>query len=172
MADGNITPEELDKSLHDAFTDRNIRLVSLGAFHNVSEQPTPCEFSMKAFQRSTRAIAARQERTAELTSNAKPLPSSGNQVNVSSSSMEWLNPSSPITEPLLLASTPHRAAMTPSSAIEPPASVSTTVGAYPMLQSHASPHSVAQSTHGQRSAAHDTPGYLVPGSQVPVKSQH
>jgi hypothetical protein len=72
-----------------------------------------------------------------------------------------MGPSSPITEPQLLASTPHIAAMTPSCATEPPASVSTTVGAYPMLQLYASPIiSVAQSTHGQLSAAHDPPVFL------------
>ncbi len=173
VADGKISLEELDKALHDAVTDRNIRLVGQGAFYNVSEQPAPYEFSMEAFQRLARAIAARQERTAELMRNAKPLPASGNQLlNVSSSSVKGLSPSFPITEPQLLASTSHPAAMTPSRAIEPPASGSTTVGAYPMLQLYASPFSVAQSTHGQRTAAHDTPGHVVPDSQVPAQSQH
>ncbi len=46
--------------------------------------------------------------------------------------------------------------MTPSRATEPPASVFTTVGAYTLLQSYASPFSVAQPAHdGQRLAAHD-----------------
>jgi hypothetical protein len=56
--------------------------------------------------------------------------------------------------------------MTPSRATEPPGSVQTTVGAYTLLQSYASPHSVAQSTHdGQRSDAHDSLG-------IPAQSQH
>ncbi len=45
--------------------------------------------------------------------------------------------------------------MTPRCAPEPPASVFTTVGAYSTLQPYATPSSVAQSTHGQRQAAHD-----------------
>jgi hypothetical protein len=121
---------------------------------------------MEAFQRSARAIAARRERTAKRMRESQPLPSSGIQLNVSNSSVEGSDSSSPIAGPLLLTSTPHPAAMTPSSAIEPPASVSTTVGAHSMLQSYASPHSVAQSTHGQRSAAHDTLGHAVPGSRL------
>ncbi len=72
VADGKITLEELDKALHDAITDRNIRLGGQGAFHNVSEQPATIEFSMEAFQRSARAIAARRERTAELMRKARP----------------------------------------------------------------------------------------------------
>ncbi len=75
------------------------------------------------------------------------------------------DPSSPIAEPQLLALTPQFAAMTPSRATEPTGSVQTTVGAYTLLQSYASPHSVAQSTHGQRSAAHVPP-------RDPVQSQH
>ncbi len=63
--------------------------------------------------------------------------------------------SSPIAEPQLLASTSHLSAMTPGCATEPSASVLTTVGAYPMLQSYATPFSVVQSTHGQHPAAHD-----------------
>jgi hypothetical protein len=55
--------------------------------------------------------------------------------------------------------------MTPRCAPEPPASVFTTVGAYPMLQSYATPSSVAQSAQGQRPAAHDPLG-------IPAQSQH
>jgi hypothetical protein len=70
-----------------------------------------------------------------------------------------------IAEPQVLASTPHFSAMTPCCAPEPPASVLTTLGAYPMLQSYVTPSSVAQSTHGQRPAAHDPLG-------IPAQSQH
>jgi hypothetical protein len=72
---------------------------------------------------------------------------------------------SPIAEPQLLASTHHLSAMTPCCAPEPPASVFTTVGAYPTLQSYATPSSVAQSTHGQRPAAHNP-------FSIPAQSQH
>ncbi len=72
---------------------------------------------------------------------------------------------SPIAEPQLLVSTPHLSAMTPCCAPEPPASVLTTGRAYPMLQSYATPSSVAQSTHGQRPAAHDP-------LSIPAQSQH
>ncbi len=73
---------------------------------------------------------------------------------------------SSIAEPQLLASTPHLSAMTPYCAPEPPASVFTTVGANSMLQSYATPSSVvAQSTHGQRPAAHDP-------LSIPAQSQH
>ncbi len=172
VADGKLTLEELDKALNDAITDRNIRLGGRGASYNVSEQPATIEFSMEAIQRSARAIAARRERTAELMRNARPLQSSGIRPNVLNNSVEGTDPSSPITEPQLLASTPHLAAMTPGCATEPPDSVSTTVGAYPMQQLYASPFSIAQSTHGQRSAAHDTPVHMVPDPQVPAQSQH
>ncbi len=84
VADGKITLKELDKALHDAVTDRNIRLGGQGAFHNVSEQPVTHKFSMEAFQRSARAIAACRERTAELMRNARPLPSSGPVSNLMS----------------------------------------------------------------------------------------
>ncbi len=79
-----------------------------------------------------------------------------------------------IAEPQLLASTPHLSAMTPCCAPEPPASVLTTVGAYPMLQSYATPSSVAQSTHGQRPAAHDNRTAVTANlaAQVPAQSQH
>jgi hypothetical protein len=157
VADRKITLGELDKALHDAVTERNIRLGGQGAFHNVSEKLAIYEFSMEAFQRLARAIAARRKRTAELMRNARPFPSSGIQPNILNRSVGGSDPSSPITEPQLLASTPHLAAMTPGCATEPPASVSTTVGAYPMLQLYASPFSATQSTHGQRSAAHDPP---------------
>jgi hypothetical protein len=158
VADGKITLEELDKALHDAATDRNIRLAGQGAFYNPPDQPTTYELNMEAFNRSLRAIAIRRERTAALMRNAKPLPSANIHPSVSNSSVGGgggSDPSSPIAEPQLLAPTPHLAAMTPGCATEPPDSVSTTVGAYPLLQSYASPYSVAQSTHGQRSAAYD-----------------
>ncbi len=74
--------------------------------------------------------------------------------------------SAPIAKPQLLASTtPHLSAMTPCCAPEPPASVFTTVGANSMLQSYATPSSVAQSTHRQRPAAHDP-------LSIPAQSQH
>ncbi len=72
---------------------------------------------------------------------------------------------SPIAEPQLLAPTPHPSAMTPRCAPEPPASVFTTVGAYPMLQSYATPSRVAQPTQGQRPAAHNF-------TSIPAQSQH
>jgi hypothetical protein len=124
VADGKITLKELGKALHDAVTDLNNRLGGQGAFHNVSEQPATNEFSMEAFQHSARAIAARRERTAELMRNARPLPSSGIQPNVLNSSVDGSDPSSPITEPQLLASTSHLGAMTTGCATEPPSSVS------------------------------------------------
>jgi hypothetical protein len=155
VADGKITLEELDKALHGAVTDRDIRLAGQGAFYNLPEEPATYEFNKEAFQRSAREFAARRERTAALMRNARPLPSSGIQPNVLNSSVGGPDPSSPIAEPQLLAPTPHIAAMTPGCATEPPASVSTTLGAYPMLQLYATPFSVAQSTHGQLSAAHD-----------------
>ncbi len=43
VADGKITLEELDKALHDAVTDRNIRLAGQGAFYIIlptSQQPS------------------------------------------------------------------------------------------------------------------------------------
>jgi hypothetical protein len=120
---------------------------------------------MEAFNRSARAISTRRERTAAMTRNARPLPSSNINPGISNSSVEGADPSSPIAELQLLASTPHLSATTPGCATEPPASVLTTVGAYPMLQSYATPFSVAQSTHGQRPAAYDPLG-------IPAQSQH
>ena len=65
----------------------------------------------------------------------------------------------------MLASTPHPSAKTPRCALEPPASVFITVGAYPMLQSYATPSSVAQPTQGQRPVAHNF-------TSIPAQSQH
>jgi hypothetical protein len=59
VADGTITLEELGKALHDAVTERNIRLGGQGAFYNPPEQPTTIELNMEAFNRSARAIAIR-----------------------------------------------------------------------------------------------------------------
>jgi hypothetical protein len=153
VADGTITLEELDKALYDAVTARNIRLAGQGAFYNPPEQPAVIELNIEALNRLARAIAVRRERTAALMRNAKPLPSTDINPEVLNSSVGSSDPSSPIAEPQqLLAPTPHFAAMTPSRATELPGSVQTTVGAYTLLQSYASPHSVAQSTHGKRSA--------------------
>jgi hypothetical protein len=58
VADGKITLEELDAALHNAVTERNIRLGGQGAFYNPPEEPATYEFNMEAFQRSARAIAA------------------------------------------------------------------------------------------------------------------
>jgi hypothetical protein len=120
---------------------------------------------MEAFNRSVRAIAIGRERTAALMRNARPLPTSGINLDILNSSVGGLDPYSPIAEPQLLASAAYRPAMTPRCAPEPPASVLTTVGAYPMLQSYTTPSSVAQSTHGQRPAAHDP-------LSIPAQSQH
>ncbi len=109
---------------------------------------------MEAFNRSAQAIANNRERIAALMRAAKPLPSANINTSISNSSVEGLVPSSPIAEPQLLAPTPHLSAMIPRCAPEPPASDFTTVGANSMLQSYATPSSVAQSTHGQRQAAH------------------
>ncbi len=49
VVDGKITLEELDKALHDAMTDRNIRLGAQGAFYNPPGEPATYEFNMKAF---------------------------------------------------------------------------------------------------------------------------
>jgi hypothetical protein len=103
VAEGNITLEELDKALHDAVTERNIRLGGQGAFYNPPEQSTTYELNMEAFQRSARAIAARRERTAALMRNARPLPSSNNNPSVSNSSVGGSDPSSHIAELQLLA---------------------------------------------------------------------
>ncbi len=120
---------------------------------------------MEAFQRSAAAIARNRERTAALMRAAKPRPSANINTSISNSSVEGLVPSSPIAEPQLLAPTPHFSAMTPRCAPEPPASDFTTVGANSMLQSYTTPSSVAQSTHGQRQAAHDP-------LSIPAQSQH
>ncbi len=93
---------------------------------------------------------------------AKPPPSANINTSISNSSVEGLVPSFPIAEPQLLAPTLHLSAMTPRCAPEPPVSDYTTVGANSMLQSYATPSSVAQSTHGQRQAAHDPPQHPCP----------
>jgi hypothetical protein len=138
VADGKITLEELDKALHDAVTERNIRLAGQGGFYNPPEQPTTIELNMEVFNRSARAIAIRRERTAALMRNAKSLPLAYINPSISNSSVGSSDSSSPIAEPQLLAPTPHLEAMTPCCATEPP-----TVGAYTLLQSYASPYSVA-----------------------------
>jgi hypothetical protein len=143
VADGTITLEELNKTLHDAVTARNIRLAGQDLFYNPPEQPAVIELNMEAFNRSTRAIVIHRERTAALVRAAKPLPSTNINPDVSSRSVGGSDPSSPIAEPQLLTPTPHFAAMTPSRATEPPGSVQTTVGTYTLLQSYGSPHSVA-----------------------------
>ncbi len=166
MADGKITLEELTKAVHDALTERNLRLGAQGAFYNVPEEPRVIELDMEAFNRPARAIAIRRERTAALMRNVRPLPTSEiNNDGIPNSSVGVSDPSSPIAEPQLLASTPHLSAITPGCATEPPASVFTTGGERPLLQSYASPFSVAQSAHGQRPAAHEPLGIL-------AQSQH
>ncbi len=167
VAEGNITLEEATKAILDAIRDRNLRLADQGAFYNPPEQPTTIELNTEAFNRSAMAIARHRERTAALLRNARPLPSSDINPGILNSSVGALDPSSPIAEPQLLASTPHLSAMTPGCATEPPASVFTTVvGAYSMLQSYATLSSVAyQSTDGQHPAAHDP-------LSIPAQSQH
>jgi hypothetical protein len=73
VEEGKITIEELSKALHDAVTDRNIRLGCEGAFYNPPEQPAVIELDMEAFNRSARAISISRERTAALMRNARPL---------------------------------------------------------------------------------------------------
>jgi hypothetical protein len=69
VAEGNLTLEELTKAIHNACTDRNIRLATQGAFYNPPDQPTAYQFDMEAFQRSAAAIAKNS-------SNARrPVPS-------------------------------------------------------------------------------------------------
>ncbi len=165
MAEGNLTLEDLTKAIQKACTERNIRLGNEGAFYNPLDEPTSCQFDMEAFQRSAAAIARNRERTAALMRAAKPLPSANINLGVSSSSVEDPAPSSPIAEPQLLGSSPALSTMTPRCAPEPPASVLTTVGANPMLQSYATPSNVAQPTQGQRPAAHNF-------TSIPTQSQH
>jgi hypothetical protein len=114
LADGEISIEELTKAIHDALTERNLRLGAQGVFYNVPEKPRIIELNMEAFNRSARAISIRRERTAALMRNARPLPSSNINPGISNSSVEGSDPSSPIAEPQLLASTPHLSAMTPA----------------------------------------------------------
>jgi hypothetical protein len=52
VANGEISIEELTKALNDAVTDRNLRLIAQGAFHNVPEEPRAIELNMEAFNRS------------------------------------------------------------------------------------------------------------------------
>jgi hypothetical protein len=166
VAEGNITLEEVIGAIRNALRGRNLRLANQGAFYNPPEEPAIIELDMEKFNRSAEAIPRGRERAVSYMRNAKPRPTSEVNNNVSSSSVEGTDPSSPIAEPQLLASTPHLAAMTPSRATEPQGSVvQTTVGAYTLLQSYASPFSVAQPAHGQRLADHDPLG-------IPGQSQH
>jgi hypothetical protein len=120
VAEGDITLEEVTRAIMDAIRDRNLRLGEQGAFYNPSEQLTTIELNMNAFNRSARAIAMHRERTAALMRNARPLPSSNINPGISNSSVEGTDPSSPIAEPQLIASTPQFSAMTPGCATEPP----------------------------------------------------
>ena len=120
---------------------------------------------MAAFQRSAAAIARNQERTAALMRNARPRPASNINNNILNSSEEGPDPSTPIVEPQSLGTLPNISAMTPRCALEPPASAFTTAGANSMLQSYATPSSVAQPTQGQRLAAHNF-------TSIPAQSQH
>ncbi len=165
VAGGDISIEELTVALNNAVRSRHLRKLAQGAYHNVSEEPRVIELNMEAFNRSAFAIARNRERAAAFMRNARPLTTSGINNDISSSSVDGLVPSSPIAEPQLLASTPHLSAMTPRCAPEPPASDFTTAGAYSMLQSCATPTSVAQPTHGQRQAAHDP-------FSIPAQAQH
>jgi hypothetical protein len=49
VAEGNLTLEELTKTIHNACTARNIRLGIQGAFYNPPDQPTMYKFDMEAF---------------------------------------------------------------------------------------------------------------------------
>ena len=62
VAEGEISIEELTVALNNAVTDRNLRLIAQGAFHNVPEEPRVIELNMEAFNRSARAIASNRER--------------------------------------------------------------------------------------------------------------
>ena len=44
MAEGNLTLEDLTKAIHNACTERNIRLVNQGAFYNPPDQQTSYQF--------------------------------------------------------------------------------------------------------------------------------
>ncbi len=120
VAEGKITLEEVTRAIITAIRDRNLRLADQGAFYNPPEQPTTIELDMEAFNRSAMAIARGRERTAALMRNARPLPSSNITNDILNSSVEGPVPSSPITEPQLLAPTRESSAMTPCSAQEPP----------------------------------------------------
>ncbi len=74
-ADGEISVEELTKAIHDALTERNLRLGAQGAFYNPPEQLAVIDLDMEAFNRSARAISIRRERTAALMRNTRPLRS-------------------------------------------------------------------------------------------------
>ncbi len=165
VAEGSISIEDLTAALNKAVTKKTLRLGAQDAFYNPPEEPSVKELDMAAFNRSARAIAAHKKRIAALMRNAKPLPTANINLDASSSSVEDPVPSSPIAEPQLLGSSPALSTMTPRCAVEPPASVLTTVGANLMLQSYQTPFSVAQSTHGQRPAAHDP-------LSIPAQSQH
>ncbi len=158
VAEGRLTLEEVTKAIQNAVRDYNLRLADRGAFYNPPEEPQVIGLDMKKFNRSAMAIARGKKRIAALIRNAKPRPSSNINNDTSNISVEGSDPSSPIAEPQLLASTPHRSTTNPSCATEPPASVTATGGANPLLQSYSTPFSVAQRAHGQRTAAHDPLG--------------
>jgi hypothetical protein len=87
VAEGEISIEELTIALHDAVADRNLRLGAQGAFYNVPEEPRVIELNMEAFNRSARAIPIGRERTAALMRNARPLPTSGINLDILKSSV-------------------------------------------------------------------------------------
>jgi hypothetical protein len=105
VAGGKITLEEVTRAITDAIRDRNLRLANQGAFHNPPEQPAVINLDMEAFNRSAAAIARGRERTAALMRNARPRPSSDINPDILNSSVEGTDPSSPVAEPQLLAST-------------------------------------------------------------------
>ena len=121
VAEGRLTLEEVTKAIQNAVRDYNIRLADRGAFYNPPEELPYTELDMEKFNRSAMAIARGKEKIAALIRNAKPLPPSNINNDTSNNNVEGTDPSSPIAEPPLLASTPHLAAMTPSRATEPPA---------------------------------------------------
>ncbi len=106
VAEGKITLEEVTRAILDAIRDRNLRLAAQGAFYNPPEEPATIELDMEKFNRSAMAIARGRERIATLMRNARPLPSSNINSGTSNISVEGSDPSSPIAEPQLLASTP------------------------------------------------------------------
>ncbi len=167
VAEGNISVEELTVALNNAVRSRQFRQLAQGEYHNVPDETKAIELNMAAFNRSDAAIARNRERADAWRRYTSSLPSSNINNDISNSSVEGLVPSSPTSEPQLLASTPHLSAVTSRCAPEPPASeFTTTAGAFSMLQSCTTPTSVAQPTHGQRQAARDPP------PSIPAQSQH